>query len=732
MKLKRKLVIGNMFMVVLALSILSISQLFIANYYAQEILTKTSNHISSKFITYAHARAEQTMSYLTEALINPLYFYDLEGVQDLLEPTLKDSSTLQIKVFDKRGLIFHSGGDHAMSEYGKALNMPAIEAAILKDKTPLVRIENETMTMAQPLLLNDELLGGLVMQYSLEKSHRDIEQNQSIVEEINQFSQQSSTTLIIIVAVIMCLISLIFSILLANALIVPITKLVGHSRRISNGEYQVSNQINRDDELGELARAFDEMDLNLKERTDAIEFLAYSDPLTKLPNRIQFIQFLEQQLQTKNVRPFAVFFIDLDEFKRINDIFGHHVGDELLCEVAKLLQENIRNCDFLASSGRQSHSLLSRVGGDEFLLCIPDIHNADLASKIAKRLLTVISQPIYLNGPKEFFVIGGSIGVALSNIAGHTPEELVKNADIAMYAAKYRGKGTYCHFSNEMKQRVKSHGAIERELRKAIVDFSQFQLWYQPKIDLKTGKTIGAEALIRWIHPEKGFVPPSDFIPIAEAMGTIIPIGTWVIEQVCRDLESWQDLLKDQPEFHVALNLSVKQLFRQNVADVLEQQMRQHSIPSSRVQVEVTETALMQDKHSAKKSLDALRKIGIEVWLDDFGTGYSSLRYLREFNIDGLKIDRTFVSDIEQDANARALCAAIISMAHQLGVRVVAEGVEETTQLDFLIKEGCDYGQGYLFGKPVPLIEFEKTLHNSKPEALTLSNNESSPLEIIK
>lgn len=703
MKLKGKLVIGNTLLVVLALGVLSLSQWIISKYYAGEVLEKSSANLSERFVEHALRQAEQTTSYLTEALLNPMYFYDLEGVQLLLKPTLKNPSILNVQVFDNQGMIFQTGGE-SINNYGSPLSMPNVEKAILELNQQYIQQSNSMLTIANPLIFNNELLGGLVIQYSLEPVYIDIKRNKSIILGINELSQQSSASFIVIIAIIMCLVSLVISLLLANMWIKPISELLQHSKRISKGEYQQLNTISRRDELGELASAINEMDTSLKERTDAIEFLAYNDHLTQLPNRTQFTRFLQQLIKTKNPETdsFAILFIDLDEFKKINDSFGHHAGDELLCEVAIIINQQINRAKANDTIDKGKSNIVARIGGDEFLLCLPHIDNFDTASRLADQLLIQLNRSIFLTVPNESVVIGASIGIAMYPFAGVTPEDLVKHADIAMYAAKTNGRGSYCQFTSEMGQIVSSRSEIERDLRLATTNFSQFKVWYQPQVNLKTQQIIGVEALLRWHHPTKGSISPDKFIPIAEATGIILPLGDWIINQVCRDIATWHNLLLPD-SFHVAINLSAKQLYGQKLPELIAQKLSQYNFASHRLHVEVTETSLMEDKHSAKHALDSLRKMGIQVWLDDFGTGYSSLGYLREFNVDGLKIDRCFVADLENETNDRALCAAIISMAHALGVKVVAEGIETIAQSNYLSDRHCDFGQGYLFAKPMPV-----------------------------
>lgn len=503
--------------------------------------------------------------------------------------------------------------------------------------------------------------------------------------------------------ILMCLVSLLLSVLFAKTMIRPINQLLQHSKRISKGTFQVSNNIHRSDELGELAQAFDQMDLNLQQRNEEVEFLAYNDPLTRLPNRSQFIKYLELSIQQckQPKEAFAVFFIDLDEFKRVNDNFGHQAGDELLGEVAQTLTNSLTKMG-QTRIHQESQCMIARVGGDEFLLCLSGIRKQEAVAKVASDIVNLLKQPIYLSSAGESVVVGASVGVALYPDSGKSSEDLVKSADMAMYSAKENGKGRYCFFNHEIEQKILTRRVIEKELRVAIEDFSLFRLLYQPKYGLRTKQIVGVEALIRWHHPTKGLISPVEFIPIAESTDIIHTLGEWVIMQVCKDLQEWSAITALPTNFHVAINLSPKQLYGDKLQRTFQQNIQKHYINASSLHVEVTETALILDRVGAKKTLDNLRDLGLKVWLDDFGTGYSSLGFLREFNIDGLKIDRSFVNDIEHDSNDRALCAAIVSMAHQLGTAVVAEGIETVAQSNFLTQSSCDYGQGYLFAKPMP------------------------------
>ncbi|MEZ8745170.1 EAL domain-containing protein [Vibrio sp. 10N.261.49.A5] len=718
MKLKGKLVLGNMLMVVLTMGCLSLSQWLISSYYSDEILEETATNIAENFTSQAQSQAEQTVEYLSDALFDPMYFYDIDNINSILEPAFENKDVIFIKVFDANGLIVHTGEDVVLG-YGSNLDMPRVQENVLNKQEAYTEINSSALIVARPITMNKTRLGGIVMSYSLKAVKDDIEKNNTIIKDITESSRSYSAVLSITLTMFMCLVSLLFSMLLAKTMIRPINQLLQHSKRISKGIFQVPNNIQRSDELGELAQAFDSMDSSLKQRNEEVEFLAYNDPLTKLPNRSQFIKCLERCIhrckQSKEV--FAVFFIDLDEFKRVNDNLGHQAGDELLSEVAQTLTNSLKKMGQIATKD-EPQCMIARVGGDEFLLRLSGVKTQDTVSKFASDIVHSLKQPIYLNSVGESVVVGASVGVALYPDSGNTSEDLVKSADMAMYSAKENGKGRYCFFNQEIEQKILARGVIEKELRSAIDDFSQFRLLYQPKFDLKTGHVVGVEALIRWHHPTKGNISPIEFIPIAEATDIIHTLGDWIVMQACKDIQEWDFRHHLPPEFYVAINLSPKQLYGDKALRTFQYQTKKHQVEVTRLHIEVTETALMFDKVSAKKTLDDLRSMGIKVWLDDFGTGYSSLGFLREFNIDGLKIDRSFVNDLECDMNDRALCAAVVSMAHQLGIKVVAEGIETTIQSSFLAQSHCDYGQGYLLAKPMCAETLSEKLETglSKPK----------------
>lgn len=435
---------------------------------------------------------------------------------------------------------------------------------------------------------------------------------------------------------------------------------------------------------------------NITERYEAeakYNYLAYHDELTALPNRCYFKYKVldcigEAEQQQKQM---AVLFIDLDRFKLINDTLGHSNGDRLLKEVGIRLQSQLT-----------SQGIVARMSGDEFILLLPHIEKeADIVC-IADRLLHVFKEPFNMSGYE--FHITASMGVAVYPQDGTDVETLLVHADTAMYCAKESGKNKYVFFAESMYKKPHERILLETSMHRALKN-QEFILHYQPQIDVRTGSIRGLEALIRWHHPEFGLVPPHTFIPIAEETGLIVPIGEWVLREACLQNKRWQR--SGMPKFRVAVNLSIQQFLTSNLVDTVRCILEETELDASCLELEITETMTM-DVDYAIPTLKQLHELGVQISIDDFGTGYSSLNYLKKFAIHRLKIDQSFVRDIMTDPNDASIVETIISMAHNLGLEVIAEGVEDMEQLDFLQRQHCDEVQGYYFSKPMPAADFEK------------------------
>ncbi len=433
--------------------------------------------------------------------------------------------------------------------------------------------------------------------------------------------------------------------------------------------------------------------------------LAYFDELTALPNRQLFGQSLVRTIEKaeRDEQEFAVLFVDLDRFKRINDTLGHSVGDELLKEVARRLEKCIRATDSISriESMHDGGIQLARLGGDEFVIKLYGIESEDSVSAVAGRIISVLTPPFNCEGHQ--FVVTPSIGIAMYPQDGTTAEELLMNADSAMYRAKFAGRNNYQFYSETMRTKSLHRIDLENEIRKAL-ETNQFELHYQPKADAETWSLVGAEALLRWHHPERGNISPVEFIPIAEETGLIVPIGQWVLKQACKQAKTWTEF--PFGDIAVSVNISSHQFQSDSLIDDVLGAALSAGIEPTLLELEITESVLLHDADNTLVALNTLKRAGIALSVDDFGTGYSSLSYLKRFPIDTLKIDRSFVKDLHTDQDDAAICAAILAMAQQLGLNVVAEGVETKEQLEFLRHHGCNQIQGFLCSKPLSANQF--------------------------
>ncbi|NEQ43533.1 MAG: EAL domain-containing protein [Leptolyngbya sp. SIOISBB] len=418
------------------------------------------------------------------------------------------------------------------------------------------------------------------------------------------------------------------------------------------------------------------------------------DDLTGLPNRKAFLARVEKSLGVNNFlleeNQFAIFFIDVDRFKMINDSLGHLAGDQFLIQLAERFKACIRPYDMAA-----------RLSGDEFAILLDNLGSVDQAITVAKRLQTNISKPLKLGDQEVFPSV--SVGIASSELQYETVEEILRDADTAMYHAKRAGRSRFIVFDENMHQKAKELLQLDGDLRRAV-EHQQFELYYQPIISLGLRSLLGFEALIRWNHPERGLIEPNTFIPIAEETNLIYEVGMWTVQEACRQLSVWKQNPAVQIPISVNVNLSARQLSDTNLVKRIQSVIEEYGIANDELKLEITESIAMENSQQTSKVFKQLREIGVPLVIDDFGTGYSSLSYLNRFPIDTLKIDRSFVSKINVNAEntSVSITHSIIGLAHSLGVKVVAEGIETKEQMDYLRLARCDYGQGYLFAKPFP------------------------------
>lgn len=435
------------------------------------------------------------------------------------------------------------------------------------------------------------------------------------------------------------------------------------------------------------------LDITDRKRAEShLVHLAHHDVVTDLPNRTLLADRLRREIARarRGDRHFALHFLDLDRFKSINDVLGHHVGDKLLKAVAGRLAGAVREVDTVA-----------RLGGDEFAILQTDIADIADAEELARRLTVLLDEPFIIDGNEISST--ASVGVTLHPRDGADVDELLKNADLAMYRAKADGGGTHRLFSEQMDRAARDAVVLQSDLRRALMR-EEFVLHYQPQIDLATGRIVGAEALLRWQRPGAGLVGPGDFLPLAEENGFIVPLNAWVLEEACRQAAHWRKT--GLPPLRMAVNLSPIQFRKQDVATLVAEILERTGLEPNRLELELTETIVLNDTEATVATLRRLQALGVSLSIDDFGTGYSSLAYVKSFPVNRLKIDQCFVRNLLDDPSDAAIVRAIVNLGHSLGLKVIAEGVERPEQAEHLRAEGCDEVQGYYFGKPVPAGDF--------------------------
>lgn len=453
-----------------------------------------------------------------------------------------------------------------------------------------------------------------------------------------------------------------------------------------------------------------------KRAEDRLIHSAFHDSLTNLPNRALFLERLEFAMNRARRHPdyrFAVLFLDLDRFKVVNDSLGHVVGDRLIAETSRRLTGCLRRNDMVARIAdadlpSRSPDIIARMGGDEFSILLDDIRDASDPIRVAERIQQELAAPFTLEGREVF--ITASIGIALSATGYNVVHDILRDADIAMYRAKALGGGRCEVFDQAMHAQAMVRLQLEAELRHAL-ERQEFRLHFQPIVSLHNGRISGFEALVRWEHPKRGLIAPSEFIPLAEETGLILSIGKWVLREACRQARQWQVQFPQHPPLTMSVNLSARQLAQPDLIDYLDRVLRETGLAPNSLKLELTESVAMENAERTQRLLSELKRLGIQVSIDDFGTGYSSLSYLRRLPIDTLKIDRSFVRHIDADEESREIVRTIMMLAHNLNMDVIAEGAETSEEISHLKKLNCEYAQGYFFFKPSDSTTIEAILH---------------------
>jgi diguanylate cyclase (GGDEF)-like protein len=632
-----------------------------------------------------------------ELLANPLYYFDLDAIGDTTRSILHQPGVSYVLVYDSKGNIIHDGSGDIPS-YGQAMGDPLAKRIVVADDMQLLS-RPDVLDVSMPIMLGDQRLGGVRIGYSLAKLRAE---EAHISREMQGMLDEIGTRYLSWITLLLCSLLVLFvivGVVLQRALVKPIRRLSDAASDIEAGRFAtVLPPTERTDEVGTLINAFSRMSDSIVRHDRDMRRMAYTDALTGLSNRLAFREALDHRLmELRGVgRQLALLFADIDDFKRVNDTLGHDVGDEVLVQCANRIRDSV---DRLAGGSAQ----LARFGGDEFVILIQAAaeHGGDVraaATQLAENLVAELGRPILAQDRQVF--LGTSIGVTLFPDDASGATMLMKNGDIAMYQAKLAGKNCFRFYSRAMDQAVSRRVRIEQDLRGAW-ERGELMLAYQPIYRVADKHIVGAEALLRWRHPVHGQVAPSVFIDVAEQSGLIEAIGPAVVRAACKDAAQWRNAFPQSDALFVAINVSARQLRSGDFREQVMEALHESGLPPHLMHLELTETAVLSDEALARSILTDLRHHGIKVWLDDFGTGFSGLSHLRRVPVDGVKIDRSFIADVMRDPDDLALTAAIIAMAHSLGMTVVAEGVEKEGQSELLRSRGCDLAQGYWYGHPM-------------------------------
>ncbi len=624
---------------------------------------------------------------------------DFAGLQKKLHVLKKHNDVVYAIAFDNQGLIVADAGEG--NSNGKPMVDPlasAVSTAVSENK--IVSQWNEKLLdISAPVLVAGKRVGGLRIGMVLDTQSTS---NISLLQPLKNNLKQSNDRhwrWLLATTIGMFVIALGLLYLLERHVISPVRDLSLATDQMEQGRYaDVNLSSNREDEIGGLTRAFARMSAGVARHDREIRRMAYTDSLTGLANRLAFREVLEARLLTLQAHSgeLALLFIDLDDFKRVNDTLGHEEGDEVLNQLSLRVKNTLEKHGLPGSQ-------VARFSGDEFILLFLKSEIRNSSSELAEDLLAEVRKPLNSNGNPLYLTV--SIGITLFPFDANAAGVLLKNADIAMYQAKVAGKNCYRFYSRAMDQAVERRVQLEQDLRGAF-ERGEMGLMYQPIYNLMDDRIVGAEALMRWQHPRLGMVPPSTFIEVAEQSGLIEMLGRHALVLACNDAAMWPSTDKTQP--FVSVNVSSKQLRGGELVDVVETVLASSGLKPHQLHLELTETAILSDENQASVLLSRLRATGVKVWLDDFGTGFSGLSHLRRVPVDGVKIDRSFVTDLLRDPDDLALTTSIIAMAHSLGITVVAEGIESEGQYAVLRERGCDQGQGFWLGRPMLAQEVAK------------------------
>lgn len=649
------------------------------------------------------AEALSMTNVVARSLEKQFDYFELSEIESILASVRARTNVKQVIAVD-RDRTFYLDGDVAtppllgvenIVEQNRAIETGAVDHSITKD----------TITVAEPLLRDGNVIGSIAIKF---------------------YNPDFATVAVPIIlsnlyfSVPILLLGLMFATLLVRQITGPLRRLSESTIAVTSGDLDCDVPIEGPREIRQLGSAFSEMIAKLKHNIEQVYELAYVDKTTKLPNREFFRKELTRAIRrcVRHQSTGALLFVDLDGFKKVNDTHGHDCGDDLLGQFSDRLANVLRAEDLIAfkvanamseddgsdqMGDGKNRQMLARLGGDEFTVLLSDLREATDAATVSQRIIDAVSEPFVVNGSE--IRIGASIGIAIFPRDGSDYQTILKSADLAMYQAKEEGKNTYRYYSEELNQEASRRMVIERDLRAALKENNQLELYYQPKIETKTGEPSSVEALIRWKHPEKGMIQPLEFINVAEDCGLILPLGKWILEEACNQINRFERL---GLELSIAVNISTAQFSGADLSKVVMEVLEKTGANPNRLELELTESMAMQNPEMALHHIKTLKELGIRFAIDDFGTGYSNLSQLSQLPFDVFKIDRSFVDMLtnSEEEHGRIIARTILAMANSLNYETVAEGVETIEQLEFMAEYGCTFAQGYYFAKPMPENDF--------------------------
>lgn len=691
---------------ILAVIMATFAGLSVVSYYELKTVAGDVQDITNlRFKTHLEKqvieRGQVMSGYLVENLVNPMVRYDMQSMRELLKTTVAQQDVLFAYVFDAEGRIIHDGSPEVFA-FGRRID-DILEWPVTENLAHAPRLRGNALHVVSQVQLGNILLGGIAIGLSLDPVKAEIGRLDDSLKDLTARSLQNEVAVAVKVTLLFVVLGVVFALIAGRRLARPIQELAKMARRVGHGNFESDFKLSRNDEVGDLAGALNDMRFDLKKSNDEVRFLAYHDPLTGLPNRARLkesIRELCMNCKEKGTRG-AVLFIDLDDFKPVNDSLGHDAGDDLLRDAAERLKDCLRvdpgvRWRFANDEARS----VARLGGDEFTLILEGMNEREDAAGVAAKVLEELCRPFQVQGHEVS--IGASIGIAAYPEDGRDGESLLSHADVAMYAAKRKGKHAFCFYEETMYEQTRDRLFMINDLRRAL-DSSGFDVHYQPIIGGNSGRIVGAEALVRWNHPERGLINAAEFIDVAEKSGEIERLGRYVLSRVCADLTDWRQLGIEG--LFVSINISSRQLLHADLPDLLTGMLASHDLSPRDLRIEASENRVLSKLGEGPSALNDLNQAGFEIWVDQFGSGPSSLLNLRRTPARGIKLSRDFISDLATNARSRQFVKALIDMAISVNLEVCAVGVSSEAQATWLRSQGCRYLQGNYMGQELTAAE---------------------------